>query len=115
MRERNYIMLRYLIVLPALLVFGCGGGGGGGPTATVAGRIMLVSTGQPLNMATVNVSGHTVVTDSTGVFSLAGVPANSPTVIVTATGIKTLTQNLPTLTPNAVNDLADVFVLDTAS
>src|SRR5437763_4428363 len=96
------------------LVFGCGGGGGG-PTASVRGRIVLLSTGRPLAGATVKVGGSTVTTDSTGGFLLNGVGTSQNQLTVSATGVKTLTQALPALTANTTLDLGDIFVLDSSS
>jgi hypothetical protein len=108
-----------LIIMAALglsSVFGCGGGGGGGAApADVRGRIMLVSTGLPLQGASVSIGGRSVNTDLNGLFLLAGIPSNSTQITVSATGEKTLTQPLPTLTPNAATDLGDIFLLDNSA
>ncbi len=108
--------LELLLATVALIItFGCGGGGpgGGGPTANARGRIMLVGTGQPLAGATVNVGGQSMVTTATGEFQFSNVRVTpSPQLTVTAQGVATLTQAVPALTPNAANDLGDIFVVD---
>jgi hypothetical protein len=120
-REYARIMKRNIcelaVVLTALLlVFGCGGGGGGGgggQTSTVNGRVMLVGTGQPLTGATVNIGGRSVTTTATGTFTVLNVPVTpAPQMTVTAQGVRTLTQSVPLLTPNEVNDIGDVWVVD---
>lgn len=104
-----------LAVLALNVSFGCGGGGGGAPPADVQGRIVLVGTGQPLVGASVSIGGSSQVTDAGGQFVFHGISSKSLQIIVTATGVLTLTQALPTLTPNALNDLGDVFVVDNSA
>ncbi len=108
-------------VIGVMGLAGCGGGGGGGtPPAKVIGRILLVSTGQPLNGATVTVGGSSYVTGTNAVgdgnFVLISVPSTATQIMVTGTGVKALTQTLPTLVPignqAVVNNLGDVYVLD---
>ena len=98
---------------------GCGGGGGGAPPANVIGRVMLVSSGQALNGATVTIGGTSYVTGSNAVgvgnFVLNNVSSTSTQIMITGTGLKPLTQTLSTLIPNQTNDLGDIFVLDTTS
>src|SRR5262245_20346848 len=98
------------------LIFGCGGGGGGGSApATVAGRVMLVSTGQPLSGATVSVGGQSFTTGVDGIFTIPGVPSNNSNLnlTITATGVRTLTQKVPSLTPSTTTNLGDIFLLTT--
>ncbi len=113
---RRNILLVLVAVLPFAVLFGCGGGGGGAPPADIQGRVLLVSTQQPLGGATVNINGAQVTTDATaGTFVLRGVSSASKQIVISGTGIVTLTQNLPTLTPNTVNNLGDIYVVDTTS
>jgi hypothetical protein len=103
----------------AISIGACGGGGGGGAApATVIGRIVLVSSGQPLNGATVSAGGKSYVTGSgalgDGNFILQNASSDATTLTVTGTGVKTLTQTLEPLTPNQTNDLGDIYVLDTS-
>jgi len=125
MRQMTYLdRIKCLApALPVLLLLsalpGCGGGGGGGAApANVTGRIVLVSTGQPLDGATVTIGGVSSVTGAnavgTGNFIINNVSSASTQIVVTGTGLKTLTQTLTALTPNVTNDLGDVFVLDTS-
>lgn len=98
----------------------CGGGGGGGAApSTVIGRILLVGSGQPLNDATVTIGGRSYVTGANAVgagnFTLSNVASDTVLMTVIGTGVKTLTQTLSPLTPNATNDLGDIYVLDTTS
>jgi hypothetical protein len=97
----------------------CGGGGGGSsaPPATVQGRVVLVGSAAPVNGATVTIAGRSYVTGSStagpGNFILANVSSDSTQITITGAGLKPLTQTLGTLTPNVINDLGDIFVLDT--
>lgn len=92
---------------------GCGGGGGGLP-ADIRGRILLVTTGQPPNpAATVSVAGASPVqTLADGTFIIRNASASATEIVVSAAGMTTLRQTLPTLTPNSVNDLGDIFLTD---
>jgi len=95
---------------------GCGGGGGGGGLpADIRGRILLVTSGQPPSpSATVTVAGaSSVQTLADGTFIVRNASAGATTITVSAAGVTTLRQALPTLTPNAVNDLGDIFLTDT--
>lgn len=113
-----------LAAISALALAGlgaCGGGGGGGSSAapaTVIGRVVLVGTAQPINGATVTIGGKSFVTGANSVgagnFLLSQVPSDATQITITATGVKPLTQTLGALTPNAINDLGDIFVLDTS-
>jgi hypothetical protein len=95
-------------------LFGCGGGGGGAPPADVSGRILLTTTGQPPNpAATVTIAGRSIQTLNDGTFILRGVASDSRQIQVTAQGLQPLTQSLPTLTANQVNNLGDIFLSDT--
>jgi hypothetical protein len=92
-------------------MFGCGGGGGGAPPADVAGRILLTTTGQPPNpAATVTIAGRSVQTLNDGTFILRGVGSDARQIQVSAQGLLPLTQPLPTLTANQVNNLGDIFL-----
>jgi hypothetical protein len=93
---------------------GCGGGGGGVAPADVVGRIVSVGSGSPISGASVNISGRSTTTLADGTFVLRDVPSNALQMTVSGTGLQTLTAKLGTLTPNAVNDLRDIFVLATA-
>lgn len=97
-----------------LILFGCGGGGGGPAPANLTGRILLLSSGSPISGATVMVGGSTATTTVDGMFTLNGISSTSTQVTIKATGVKDLVQNLPVLTPNATNDLGDIFVLGTS-
>src|SRR6185295_3222215 len=112
---KRFLALTILAVIGLTSVFGCGGGGGGAAPADVRGRILLISTGLPLQGATVAIEGKSVTTDVNGIFSLIGVSSAALQITVTATGVKALTQSLPTLKPNTINDLADIFVLDSSA
>jgi hypothetical protein len=94
---------------------GCGGGGGGGAApADVVGRIVSVGSGSPISGATVNIGGGSVQTIADGTFVLRNVSSAATQITVSGTGLQTLTSTLGPLTPNAVNDLRDIFVLSTA-
>jgi hypothetical protein len=90
----------------------CGGGGGGAPPADVTGRVLVVSSGSPLSGATVNIGGVSFTTLADGIFTLRNVPSTATQILISAPGVQPLTQTLPTLTPNSVNDLGDIFVLN---
>ncbi len=94
---------------------GCGGGGGGAAPADIVGRILLTTTGQPPNpVATVSVAGAAAVqTLVDGSFTIHGASSTATQITVSAPGMTVLHQPLPTLTPNAVNDLGDIYVTDT--
>lgn len=98
----------------ALAAGGCGGGGGGGTPADIVGRVLLTTTGQPPNpAATVTVAGAaSVSTGVDGSFTIRNASSAAKEITVSATGMTTLRQALPTLTPNAVNDLGDIFLTD---
>lgn len=100
-------------VAMAIAVAGCGGGGGG-QKADVRGRILLVTTGQPPNpAATVSIAGAaSVLTLTDGTFIVRDASAAATEINVTAAGMTPLRQKLPTLTPNTVNDLGDIFLTD---
>jgi len=102
-----------VVVVAVLAGVGCGGGGGGQP-ADVRGRILLVTTGQPPNPpATVSIAGAaSVQTLTDGTFVVRNASASAQEIVVTAAGMTTLRQKLPALTPNAVNDLGDIFLTD---
>ncbi len=94
-------------------MLGCGGGGGGAAPADVSGRILLTATGQPPNpAATVTIAGRSVQTLNDGTFILRGVASDARQIQVTAQGLQPLTQPLPTLTANRVNNLGDIFLSD---
>jgi hypothetical protein len=97
------------------IITGCGGGGGGGGVAPadITGRIVLVSSGAPLSGAVVSVGSTTMTTLADGVFTLRNVPSTGASLSVTATGVQALTQPLNNLQANKVNDLGDIFVLNT--
>jgi hypothetical protein len=114
-RPLNNRLMRALLtaaVISAVALFGCGGGGGGAPPANVIGRILSASSGAAISGVTVSAGGASFVTIADGSFTLQNIPSNSTQITVSGTGIKTLTQTLPTLTPNSTNDLRDIFVLD---
>lgn len=98
----------------AIVGSGCGGGGGGGLPADIRGRILLVTSGQPPNpAANVTVAGaSSVQTLGDGTFLVRNAAASATEITVSAAGVTTLRQALPTLTPNAVNDLGDIFLTD---
>ena len=103
-------------IVSGLALFGCGSGGGGAPPADVQGKVLLVTTGSPPNpAATVNIGGSSIATSADGTFVLRGVSSASTQISITGTGIKTLTQKLPTLKANSVNDLGSIYVVDTTS
>jgi hypothetical protein len=113
----NNSLVRALLtaaVLCAVALLGCGGGGGGVAPANVIGRIVTVSSGAPISGVTVSAGGASFQTLADGSFNLQNIPSNTTQIVVSGPGIKTLTQTLPTLTPNAINDLRDIFVLDTS-
>ena len=112
---KRYFALTITAFAALSAVFGCGGGGGGAAPADVRGRIMLVSTAGPLTGASVTVGGKSFTTLVDGNFLIQGISSASTQIIVTATGIKALTQPLPALKPNSVNDLGDIFVLDSSA
>ena len=90
----------------------CGGGGGGTPPADVTGRILVVSSGSTLASAVVSISGTSFTTLTDGVFTLRSVSSTSLSLTVTATGIKTLTLSISGLKANTLNDLGDIYVLN---
>src|SRR5262245_45413700 len=112
---KRYFAITILALVSLTTVFGCGGGGGGAAPADVRGRIMLVSSGTPLQGATVTIGGKGFNTGVDGIVLIQGVSSASNQITVTATGIKALTQPLPALTPNVQNDLGDIFVLDSSA
>ena len=96
-------------------LFGCGGGGGGAPPADLRGVIKMLPGGGVVSGATVTAGGTSVVTDVNGAFDFPSIGSDSTTLTVTASGAKALTQTLPTLAAlPAVNDIGDVFLVDTA-
>jgi hypothetical protein len=122
-RYGNAIRALLFSALCGTFAFGlgaCGGGGGGGggaAPATVLGRVVVLS-GTPVSGVTVTIGGRQFVTGTgsigLGNFSLTNVPSDATTITVSGTGVKTLTQTLEPLTPNATNDLGDIFVIDAA-
>jgi len=119
MRDRNVVSANWLGACIAALALVCGGtgcgGGGGGLPADIKGRILLVTSGQPPNpAANVSVAGASAVqTLADGTFTIRNASATATQIMVTATGMTALHQTLPALTPNAVNDLGDIFLTDT--
>jgi hypothetical protein len=81
----------------------------------VVGRILLTTTGAPPNpSATVSVAGAPAVqTLVDGSFTIRNASSTATEITVTAAGMTTLRQKLPALTPNAVNDLGDIYITDT--
>ncbi len=111
-------IFRYVFAGSALLsllgLSACGGGGGGSAPADLSGRILLVSSGTPLLGAVVTVSGQNYTTTADGTFIFHNISSTSPSITVTATGVQLLTSTLPILKANSLNDIGDVFVLNTA-
>lgn len=99
----------------ALAAGGCGGGGGGAAPADIVGRILLTTTGQPPNpVATVSIAGAaSVQTLVDGSFTIRNASSAATQITVTAAGMTVLRQQLPVLTPNAVNDLGVIYLTDT--
>jgi hypothetical protein len=100
-------------------LWGCGGGGGGGVApSTVTGYVYLIGVGTPLPpnpAASVTIGGATVTTGADGSFSFPSVPSNSTKITISAAGAATLSQSLPVLTPNAANNLGNIFLTSTSA
>ncbi|MGC8666928.1 MAG: carboxypeptidase regulatory-like domain-containing protein [Chthonomonadales bacterium] len=111
-RKRGSVkhFLRIAALLGPLGLVACGGGGGGGPTGDVAGTVYVVGAAA-LQGAVVTIGGRQTQTDVGGNFLMRSVPVNAGTLSITGSGIQPLTQPLAPLTPNARNDLGNIFVV----
>lgn len=112
-------ILTLIVPLALIALSGCGGGGSGTPPATVTGTVYIISTTgagiAPNPPATVIINGQSQQTDVNGNFTFLSVPSNSTTITVSASGATTLTQTLPTLTPNASNNLQSIYLTTTGT
>ncbi len=107
----RHLVLGGMAVVACVFLAACGGGGGGGAVADVAGQVLIVTDASAPNpVATVAIGGKTATTDANGYFILRSVSQKSAQLTVTATGFPKLTQKLPTLTADSVNDIGRVFI-----
>jgi hypothetical protein len=119
-KRRRYARWLLGLLAGSLAIVGCGGGGGGGLFALLQGRVLVVSNvaGDPpivVQGARVSAGGVSTTSDAQGKFNLR-VPANALSITIAAQGLPTLTQNLPTLTPEpAINQLGDITLAQAGS
>jgi Carboxypeptidase regulatory-like domain len=102
--------------LVLLLLGGCGGGGGGGgttpsgQTGRALGKVMQLSTGQPVSGATVWFGQSQGTTDTQGQYAVEAIPVGTTQYQVEAPGFTTAAGTLATAIAAGDNTVPDVLL-----